>query len=488
MQEKNDLTSRFITGQREKTTSNPSLIRRATALQRAYIHDREALISYLAGRRHGKTDGVATRMIENARPDTVQAYVCPTITRSKEILLPVLRTLQREAGIRFELIGDHVIFPSGGKVRLMGMSNEAEVQKLRGEDLLAAYFDECGVPKSRVLKEAVISCAWEALRKHRGEPGSGCSLSGTPGPVPGNNSDSEPDFWWQVTTQQNADGSNMYGASRHFGLIYDNPIFAGGKAEASIEEDLKKKIYISREDSRFRREVLAQWCLPSELRCYSAFSKILLPQSSAPWLGRTIMAVDFGWHDHTAIVIMRLTDWATTTANADGSSTITRGERVHVLHAEKRQHWKLPELADELKRLRELFHVGTVVGDSGGGASAQVVKSFASMFGLPMLAAQKSGLGQLKRSRIHTLNDLIAIGHIIVYEGAACLGDELGYLVWNEDRDDHDDRQGDHAADAFGYGVIETYVPVSEERLQSQHEAELEARDAQKRRMLSGRK
>lgn len=336
-----------------------------------------------------------------------------------------------------------------------------------------------------MLKEAVISCAWEALRKHRGEPGSGCSLSGTPGQVPGNPSDAEPDFWWQVTTQQNADGTPMYGASRHFGLIYDNPVFAGGKAEASIEEDLRKKIYISREDSRFRREVLAQWCLPSELRCYSAYGKILLPQSSAPWMGRTIMAVDFGWHDHSAIVILRLTDWAETTDNPDGSQTVTRGERVHVLHADVRQHWKLPALAEELKRLRELFHVGTVVGDSGGGASKQVVESFASMFGLPMLAANKSGMGVLKRSRIHTINDLFAIGHIVLYEGAAALAAELGYLVWNEDRDDHDARQADHAADAFGYGVIETYVPVNEERLQSQHEAELEARDAQKRAMLN---
>jgi hypothetical protein len=488
VQEKSDLTSSFLAARRQKATSNPSLIIRASEKQRAYIRDREALVTYLAGRRHGKTDGVATRMIEHARPETVQAYVGPTITRAKEILVPVLRTLQREAGVRFEIIGDHVIFPSGGRIRFMGMSNEAEVQKLRGEDLLAAYFDECGVPKSRVLKEAVISCAWEALRKHRGEPGSGVSMSGTPGPVPGNQSDAEPDFWWQVTTQQNPDGSNMYGASRHFGLIFDNPIFAGGKAEASIAEDLRKKIYISREDSRFRREVLAQWCLPSELRCYSAFGKLVLPQSSAPWQGRTVMAVDFGWHDHTAIVILRLTDWEKTTENEDGSSTVTRGERVHVLHAEKRQHWKLPDLAAELLRLRELFHVGTVVGDSGGGASAQVVQSFASMFGLPMLAAQKSGMGALKRSRIHTINDLIAIGHIVLYEGAQCLADELGYLVWNEDRDDHDERQGDHAADAFGYAVIETYVPISEERLASQAEQELEAREAQKRAMLSRRR
>lgn len=422
-------------------------------------------------------------MIENARPETTQAYVCPTITRAKEILLPVMRTLQREAGVRFELIGDHILFPSGGKIRLMGMSNEAEVQKLRGEDLLAAYFDECGVPKSKVLKEAVISCAWEALRKHRNEPGSGCSLSGTPGPVPGNPSDPEPDFWWQCTTQNNPDGSPMYGASRHFGLIYDNPIFAGGKAEQSIEEDLRKKIYLSREDSRFRREVMAEWCLPSELRCYSSYNKFLTPDSSAPMMGRTIMAVDFGWNDHTAIVIMRLSDWQEVTDNPDGSQTVTKGEHVHVLHAQKRQHWKLPELAAELKRLREIFHVGTVVGDQGGGASLQVVESFASMFGVPMLRTQKNALG-MKRSRIHTINDLFAIGHISIYEGAACLADELGALVWNEDRDDHYGKN-DHAADAFGYGVIETYIPASEERRASQAEKDAEARAQQKRDMLN---
>lgn len=424
----------------------------------------------------------------------MQAYVAPTITRAGEILLPVLRQLTIECGLRWTKVGDVITFPTGGAVRLMGMSNSAEVQKLRGEDLLAAYFDECGVPKSAVLKDAVLSCAWEAMRKHRGEPGSGCSLSGTPGPVPGATGDPDADFWWQCTTQAIGEsGEPMYGASRHFGLIFDNPIFAGrvtykgvvmSKAEASIAEDLDKRIYVSREDSRFRREVLAQWCLPSELRCYSSFAGILLPDSSAPWLGRTIMAVDFGWGDHTAIVILRLVDFAEEHEQPDGSTKIIRGERVHVLYAEKRQHWKLPSLAARCKELQQTYSVGTIVGDSGGGASKQVVQSWASMFGVAMLPAQKNALGT-KRPRIHTINDLFAIGHIYIYEGAACLAAELMALVWDEDRLDHDSRQQDHAADAFGYGVIETYVPMTEERLASQAEQEREAREARKRAALN---
>jgi hypothetical protein len=466
---------------------------RASQLQRNYIRDRSALITYLAGRRHGKTEAVATRMVENARPGTMQAYVAPTITRAGEILLPILRQLQRDCGLQFRHVGDTVTFPSGGSVRLMGMSNTAEIQKLRGEDLLAAYFDECGVPKSALLKEAVISCAWEALRRHRGEPGSGVSLSGTPGPVPGNNAESEPDFWWQCTTQAGADGRPMYGASRHFGLIYDNPIFQTPvlykgqrmtKAEASILEDLENKLYISREDSRFRREVLAQWCLPSELRCYSSFGKIILPQSSAPWGGRCVMAVDFGWHDHTAIVILRLVPFEERYPQPDGSVNVLKGERVHVVYATKRQHWPLDKLAEKIRELQVLYSIGTIVGDSGGGASLQVVESFAGSFGVPMLPAQKSGMG-VKRARIHTINDLFAIGHIFVYEDAACLGEELGYLVWNEDRDDHDDRQADHCADAFGYGIIETYIPVTQERIASQAEREKEAAAQRKRDALN---
>lgn len=429
-------------------------------------------------------------MIEHARPDTVQAYVAPTISRGEEILLPIFRQLQRDVGLAWEWNGMHkrITMPNGGVIRIMGMSNEAEVQKLRGEDLLAAYFDECGVPKSKVLKEAVLSCAWEAMRRYRGQPGSGCSLSGTPGPVPGDPSDPEPDFWWQCTTQE-YEGRPMYGASRHFGLIYDNPVFqvieANGKtkAENSIEEDLRNRLYIGRDDSRFRREVLAQWCHPSELRCYGNFSGILLPDSSAPWMGRTIMAVDFGWDDHTAIVVLRLCDFEEHYEQEDGSTKVVKGERVHVLYAEKRQHWKLPKLAERIKELRTTYSVGTVVGDSGGGASKQVVESFASQFGVPMLAAQKNALGT-KRPRIHTINDLFGIGHIFLYEGAACLGAELQRLTWNDDRDDHQQKQ-DHAADAFGYGVIETYVPMSEERIASQAEKEREAREQRKRDALS---
>jgi hypothetical protein len=474
---KNDLTSLFLDAQRARAIRNPELLARATAIQTPFIKDTAALITYLAGRRHGKTDGFAVRMATYARPGALQAYVAPTITRAHEILEPVLRTLEREAGLRFTIKGDTVTFPNGGQVRMMGMSNVAEIQKLRGEDLLAAYFDECGVPKSDLLKTAVLECAWEALRKFRGQPGSGAVLGGTPGPLPEG-------FYWEASTQQDKEtGRNMYGASRHYGTIFDNPIFGGGKAERSIEEDLENRLYVSKEDSKYRREVLAHWCLPSELRCYGHYDGALRPAASAPTQGRTIMAVDLGWHDHTAIVILRLTQFEECHPQPDGAVKVVRGERIHVLHALKRQHWHLPELADKLRELQSVYSVGTIVGDTGGGASKQVVESFASMFGISMLGAQKGALG-LKRSRIHTINDMFGIDRIWLYEDAQPLAAELGCLVWNEERADHDERQGDNAADAFGYGVIETYVPVTVERVASQAEADRQAREAQKRRML----
>lgn len=479
---KNDLTSAFVARQRQKATSNPRLDSRESSIQARFRRDTAALISYLAGRRHGKTEGVAVRIATYARPGAMTAYVAPTITRAHEILVPVLRTLQRDVGLRFELTGSEITFPNGGQVRLMGMSNIAEVQKLRGEDLLAAYFDECGVPKTEVLKTAVLECAWEALRKHRGEPGSGAVMCGTPGPVPG--SADKPDFWHEVSALNHDDGAPMYGASRHFGLIYDNPLFAGGKAEASIEEDLKKRIYLSREDSKFRREVLAQWCISNELRCYSHFTGNVWPDSAAPEEGRTIMAVDFGWRDQTAIVVMRMTDYEERIPQEDGSVTITRGERVHVLYAEMRSHWRLDLVAKRVEELQNQYHVGTIVGDQGGGASLQVIESWANMFGVPMIRSQKNAMG-MKRSRIHTINDLFAIGHIVFYASAQCLADELLTLVWNDDRDDHHERQPDHGADAFGYGIIETWVPTTVEREASLAEKARDARAAQRRRDLS---
>lgn len=477
-----DVVSGFLARRKQKATANPRLDSRESPIQARFRRDRAALISYLAGRRHGKTEGVATRIATYARPDAMTAYVAPTITRAHEILIPVLRTLQRDVGLRFELVGSLITFPNGGQCRLMGMSNIAEVQKLRGEDLLAAYFDECGVPKSEVLKTAVLECAWEALRKHRGEPGSGAVMSGTPGQVPG--SKEKPDFWHEVSVLNHDDGAPMYGASRHFGTIFDNPLFAGGKAEASIEEDLRNRLYLSRDDSKFRREVLHQWCISNELRCYSHFTGNVWPDSAAPEHGRTIMAVDFGWNDQTAIVVMRLTDFVEEKEQEDGSVLRTKGERVHVLYAEMRSHWRLDLVANKIEELRNRYHVGTVVGDQGGGASLQVIESWANMFGVPMIRSQKNALG-VKRSRIHTINDLFAIGHIVFYESARQLADELLTLVWNDDRDDHHERQPDHGADAFGYGIIETYIPTTVEREASQAEKARDARAAERRRALS---
>lgn len=466
------LPAQLLARAKAARASHPRLIERATPLQRAYIRDRASLVTYLAGRRHGKTDAVAARIVEHARPDTMQAYVAPTITRANEILMPLLRQLRRDCGVQWTQVGDTVTFASGGQLRLMGMSNTAEIQKLRGEDLLAVYADECGAVKDAVLREAILSCAWEALRKHRGEPGAGVSLSGTPGPLPEG-------FFWECTTQGSPPA---FGASRHYGTIHDNPLFAGGKAEASIADDLASGIYVSREDSRFRREVLAQWCLPSELRCYAAYDGRLLPDAAAPALGRTVMACDFGWRDATALVVLRLVPYEEQTPQPDGAVRVVRGERVHALYACKRSHWQLPDLAARVRELQTSYRVGTIVGDSAGG-SKQVVESFASMFGVAMLAAEKQGFGS-KRARIHTINDLFAVGQVYVYEGAACLAEELRALVWNEDRSDHDERQDDHAADAMGYGIIEHYQPANESRIASAREQELAAAAARKRAAL----
>jgi hypothetical protein len=469
------LAARLAERMRQAGTPTPRLLERATPLQARYIDDRAALLSYLAGRRHGKTDGVAARIITHSKPGTMTAYVAPTITRANEILVPLLRQLRRDCAVGWEQRGDVISFVNGGQLRLMGASNSAEVQKLRGEDLLAVYFDECGVIKDAVLREALFGCAWEALRRYRGEPGSGVSLSGTPGPLPEG-------LWWEVSTQQTADGKPMYGASRHVGTIHDNPLFAGGKAERTIQEDLDAGIYISREDSRFRREVLAQWCLPSEQRCYPHAPAALIAQGLAPTVGRTIMAIDLGWHDHTAIVVIRLVPFRDEYPQIDGSVRVVEGERVHVLHAVKRQHWQLPDLAESIRTLQQDFRAGTMVCDSGG--NYQIVEAFASQFGLPILAAQKAGMGT-KRARIHTLNDLMAIGQIAIYEGAASLFSELRSLVWNERRDDHDVRQEDHAADAFGYAILEHFTPTSESRIASARETELAAQAARKREALN---
>jgi hypothetical protein len=468
------LASSLAARLRQASAPTPRLLERATPLQQAYIRDRAALLSYLAGRRHGKTDAVAARIITYSRPDTMTAYVAPTITRANEILLPLLRQRRRDCGVAWEQRGEVISFERGGQLRLMGASNMAEVQKLRGEDLLAAYFDECGVIKDAVLREALLSCAWEALRKHRGEPGAGASLSGTPSPLPEG-------LWWEVCTQDNADGTPKLGCSRHSGTIHDNPVFAGGKAELTIQADLDAGIYVSREDSRFRREVMAQFCLPSEQRCYPHAPLLLLPQTAMPSAGRTIMAIDLGWHDHTAIVIIRLVPFREEFPQLDGSVRVVEGERVHVLSAEKRVHWQLPDLAERIRELQQIYRAGTLVCDSGG--NYQIVEAFASQFGLPILAAQKAGMGS-KRARIHTLNDLMAIGQIAIYEGAAALHSELGMLVWNEKRDDHDGRQEDHAADAFGYAILEHFTPTSESRIASARETELEAQAARKREAL----
>jgi hypothetical protein len=407
------------------------------AKQRAVDNDWAQLRVLIWGRRSGKTEYLTTTLLNDGLPGEVSAFVAPTLARAKDILYPQLERYAKKYGITlvWQRQRGRILCPNGAIIQLFGLHSRSEAEKLRGDRFPLVVFDECGAYTDQdVLRYAVQEGADPATADFFERGGRGIILSGTPGPIPEG-------FFFDCC-------QGKYAASVHHATIHDNPFFAG-RAEKIIEKTLRDKGW-TRETPAFLREWMAVWALDRQSLCYGSWDgSFHAIEDVGP--GITCLGVDLGAAGTTAFTVGRVVEYK---YESDGKRY--RGQKAYLLAHFQEAGMKLPAIAEKCHELIRKWDINGCRGDSGG-LGGLAITELAEEYGVPIGQADKPGS---KRDRIWGTDGKFASGKLACTTGIqeTPLPSEFRSLVWNDDRDDHSERQSDHGADSTHYCLFGGFI------------------------------
>ena len=217
--------------------------------QRAFVLDRRSRIGMLGGRRGGKTDGIGRRFINASKrwPDGLSVYVTLTRGRAKAILWDqCLRPMSERYGLGLKKVHDegllYIVFPNGHRIWLVGVDNQSEVEKLRGNKFAEAVVDEA-MAMPDYLRELVEDSIEPSLMELQGS----IVIAGTPSAVMAG-------YFYEATTGANVEVQQW--PLHHF-TVLDNTYIP--HARAFLTEKVKASYNGDENHPTYRREWLGEW-------------------------------------------------------------------------------------------------------------------------------------------------------------------------------------------------------------------------------------
>lgn len=412
------------------------------AKQRALADDPSNFRVVIGGRRSGKTTLIGSEALQIADqfPGLTVPYVCYTVSRARDILMPQMRKFEAE-GLKLTYnLGDHKIFtPNGGCIQMFGLATVAEVEKGRGGSYPALYIDEAGACNQHLLKRAVLETFGPATKDFYGIGGRGILVGGTPNYVPGT--------YWEKLCGSNTHISE-FGASVHHMTIFDNPFYAGREEAVIKQYCLENKL--ARDSSPVLREWEGKFCIDSDGLAYPGWNGRVLPKHMAPTSGYTVLGVDFGDDHPCAWVAIRFI--VTEQLLGDTVRYIHHG---HVLETYEQSGCSVHDVAAITKTFQQAYKVGhdCTFGDSGGG-HAMTVNTLNNTMGVNMVAVPKVNH---KQDRIWMLDSMLRNGTLHVHDNCDSLVDQLGSVpieIKANGLRDHMTGYPDHSLDACHYALL----------------------------------
>jgi hypothetical protein len=230
--------------------------------QRRFVESKADQRAGLCTRRAGKTFLLAPEFIATAleEPGSHQIYGHETRAEARRLmwrgnhgrdgLLPRLHQygLDRECKINKTELS--ITFPNGSIIELIGLNDEDQINKLRGNAFRRVVLDEG--QKVRNLQELVEDVLQPALRDYQqigGRPGE-LWMFGTPSKHPSG-------YFFEVTNAENP----LPGWEVHRWSVRDNPFWGGTPDERwdkTAGEILRKNNWTG-DEPKFRREWKAEW-------------------------------------------------------------------------------------------------------------------------------------------------------------------------------------------------------------------------------------
>lgn len=312
-------------------------------------------------------------------------------------------------------------FSNGSQIDFFCADDENALERMRGRAKHRIWIDEA--QKFRHLRTFYKGVVVGALTDFQGE----CWLSGTPSKLCA-------DMFFEVTKDLDEEGPPLPGWEVHELAVTDNPYF-GATAEERWERTAGAALVENGwtpDDPDFLREWRAQWVKTDALYVYAVHRAPPLTLTYAPQR----MRAD-GYPD----VLAALEDLPGWTPDPK-----TRREYLLGLGADlgtfawvvgawsqvdpvlyEVASWKkagldYDEMAEHLRQLRELVHIGLITADAGGGGKQAVMgwsKKWVERYQIPIIEATKTN----KHTAIDLLNTDIRNGHVRFRVGSTWLAE-----------------------------------------------------------------
>lgn len=426
--------------------------------QRAFIEDKSKRKCGQTSRRAGKSHGVGCWLLQGGEdcPKGKSLFIALTRAKAKAILWDdCLSQLNDRYQLGLRLKHDegalYIVMANGHRIWLLGVDNQSEVDKVRGERLRRVVIDEAqafGNYLSILIEEAIEP----ALMDLQGE----LALTGTPSPLTGG-------YFWAACT--GGDPEIAKWPTFHW-TVLDNPFLPHGRAWL---EETKKRNNWDDTHPRYRREFLGEWTEDIGALVYPLSGENSwspdgeLPFGLPPGEYSYGLGVDLGFSLHsTGFVLI----------------AVRRGTgQVFVLSAYTRSRLIPTALAAHVQGVREMVQreaggvgstpdrVGLRVVVDEGALGVGYAEQMRSM-GVACEPAKKQG----KRANQEVVRGLILTGHApekgpdglylggsgLLVDFAKCreLVEEARKLQFDEETGLEDDRYTRHLCDSMLYIVV----------------------------------
>lgn len=394
-------------------------------LQRQVFEGGHSFFALQCGRRGGKTDLAARKLVDMqmANPSAAVLYITLTEHHSVRNMERALDDLIERHGLPLKKQKSpfQYVHPQGGRIWLTGCKDAREAEKYRGDKYGGAIIDEAGSFPDTVLRYLVQSVLQPALSDLKGQ----LWLVGSPGLVPLG-------YWYDI----NSGEGDVPQWPRAEWTCLDNPYWRPDDKEAALEEvrelngwDAKSETYL--------REWMNRWVkdLSALIYNYEGPGFTELPAKDG-W--HTHLAIDLGYNDDAAFVV---------------GSWRPGHPQIYLREAYGEPGMLLTDIRDHARALIDRYGVSRVVIDQGG-LGKTIAQSLAHQYGISNEPAEKRD----KPAAIRQVRDMLRRWYLPVHEERCRqLLEEWRVLQWDEDRLSHAEGMADHCADAVLY-LVRSFV------------------------------
>lgn len=420
-----------------------------------FLHEKQGLvandtatnIAVLAGRRAGKTEGCIYWLAKDWRafPGKKALYCASTIGSARDIIWDRLRDFDEKhgLGIDFNETRLEATFPNGYQIRVTGGENKKQVNRVaRGKRFIKVVIDELELFDDQLIRYFIRS----ALKPTLMDFGGRLMLMGTPGTV-------LQGLWYEITgahalvpanDNDDADEKTLRLRARwsiHHFTALDNPYIGYPGGAAQYFKDQLEENGWEENDPEFVTEYQALWVKDSNAFIYSFSEAKNLYDEEDEWDSegalRAVIGVDLGDRDGCGFAVWQKR-W-----DSDELRCVESYAAVNL---------EVDELAIEIRKLMHRYRTHHVRVDSKGHGATTICKSLLN-YGIPAEPAENN---TRKLPLIRDLKAALRSGRAKLHP-TRCrqLVQQLKAMVWNEDRDSHQEGIPDECIDPSLWAIIE---------------------------------